>query len=183
MPTPFWLLGKKDFMFFVLSTRMLPPVAIIVPLYMVYARIGLADTRLGMILLYTMMGLGLSTWIMKGSSMDSYGGWRSGVCKRLHPISGISQSLSAMVKGGIAATADFVLSSPGMNLRLPRLFPQDMQLRCPKNCRGSGPWRLRLGHGRRGWVHFNFTCTDSIYLDPETYFNGDDIWSFGTRKE
>ena len=58
--------GKKDFMFFVLSTRMLPPVAVIVPLYIVFAKLHLADTRLGMILLYTMIGLGLATWIMKG---------------------------------------------------------------------------------------------------------------------
>ncbi|MBD3307833.1 ABC transporter permease subunit [candidate division KSB3 bacterium] len=100
--------GKKDFMFFVLSTRMLPPVAIIVPLYMLYARIGLADTRLGMILLYTMMGLGLSTWIMKGF----FDGIPTAVEEAAF-VNGYTRFqvfikvLVPMVKGGIAATAGF----------------------------------------------------------------------------
>ena len=100
--------GKKDFMFFVLSTRMLPPVAVIVPLYILYARVGLADTRLGMILLYTMMGLGLSTWIMKGF----FDGIPTAVEEAAF-VNGYTRFqvflkvLVPMVKGGIAATAGF----------------------------------------------------------------------------
>jgi multiple sugar transport system permease protein len=100
--------GKKDFMFFVLSTRMLPPVAIIVPLYIVFARFRLADTRLGMILLYTLIGLGLATWIMKG--------FFDGIPTEVEEAAFVNgytrfqafvKILVPMVKGGIAATAGF----------------------------------------------------------------------------
>ena len=100
--------GKKDFMFFVLSTRMLPPVAIIVPLYIVFAKLHLADTRLGMILLYTMIGLGLATWIMKG--------FFDNIPQEVEEaafVNGYSRFqvfikvLVPMVKGGISATAGF----------------------------------------------------------------------------
>jgi len=100
--------GKKDFMFFVLSTRMLPPVAIIVPLYIVFARLRLADTRFGMILLYTLIGLGLATWIMKG--------FFDGIPTEVEEAAFVNgytrfqafiKILVPMVKGGIAATAGF----------------------------------------------------------------------------
>ena len=100
--------GKGDFMFFVLSTRMLPPVAIIVPLYIVFARLRLADTRLGMILLYTLIGLGLATWIMKG--------FFDGIPTEVEEAAFVNgytrfqafiKLLVPMVKGGIAATAGF----------------------------------------------------------------------------
>jgi multiple sugar transport system permease protein len=100
--------GKKDFMFFVLSTRMLPPVAIIVPLYIVFAKLHLADTRLGMILLYTMIGLGLATWIMKG--------FFDNIPQEVEEAAFVNgytrfqvfiKVLVPMVKGGISATAGF----------------------------------------------------------------------------
>ena len=40
-----------DLLFFILSTRMMPPIAVAVPIYMMYRYLGLYDTRIGMILL------------------------------------------------------------------------------------------------------------------------------------
>jgi multiple sugar transport system permease protein len=100
--------GKKDYMFFVLSTRMLPPVAIIVPLYVVMSRFRLSDTLLGMILLYMMVGIGLSTWIMKG--------FFDGIPQEVEQAAFVNgytrfhvffKVLVPMVKGGIAATTGF----------------------------------------------------------------------------
>lgn len=54
----------RDVLFFVLSTKMLPTVAVIVPLYVLFTRFGLLDTRTGMVLLYTMMNLPLVIWMM-----------------------------------------------------------------------------------------------------------------------
>lgn len=54
----------RDVLFFVLSTKMLPTVAVIVPLYVLFTRAGLLDTRTGMILLYAMMNLPLVIWMM-----------------------------------------------------------------------------------------------------------------------
>ena len=39
--------GRDDFMFFALSTRMIPPVAVLVFYHMMFARLGLTDTRAG----------------------------------------------------------------------------------------------------------------------------------------
>src|ERR1700757_4591086 len=42
-----------DLLFFILSTRMMPPIAVAIPIYLMYRSLGLADTYLGMIVLYT----------------------------------------------------------------------------------------------------------------------------------
>ncbi|MBX7234867.1 MAG: carbohydrate ABC transporter permease [Caldilineales bacterium] len=58
--------GKDDLMFFILSTRMLPAVVVTIPIFLMYRQLGLHDTHLGMILLYTVFNLSLSVWLLKG---------------------------------------------------------------------------------------------------------------------
>jgi multiple sugar transport system permease protein len=58
--------GKGDLMFFILSTRMLPAVVVTIPLFLMYRQLGLHDTHLGMILLYTVFNLSLAVWLLKG---------------------------------------------------------------------------------------------------------------------
>ena len=53
-------------MFFILSTRMMPPIAVAVPIYMMYRYLGLYDTQIGMILLYTAVNVSLAVWLLKG---------------------------------------------------------------------------------------------------------------------
>ena len=55
-----------DLMFFILSTRMMPPIAVAVPIYMMYRYLNLYDTRIGMILLYTAVNVSLAVWLLKG---------------------------------------------------------------------------------------------------------------------
>jgi len=55
-----------DLMFFILSTRMMPPIAVAVPIYIMYRYLGLYDTRIGMILLYTAVNVSLAVWLLKG---------------------------------------------------------------------------------------------------------------------
>ena len=62
----FDLPGKDDLLFFILSTRMLPAVVVTIPLFLMYRQLGLQDTHLGMILLYTVFNLSLTTWLLKG---------------------------------------------------------------------------------------------------------------------
>lgn len=57
---------KDDLMFFILSTRMMPPIAVAIPIFLMYRWLGLSDTHLGMILLYTAVNLSLSVWLLKG---------------------------------------------------------------------------------------------------------------------
>jgi multiple sugar transport system permease protein len=58
--------GKDDLLFFILSTRMMPPIAVAIPIYLMYRWLGLSDTRAGMILLYTAVNVSLSVWLLKG---------------------------------------------------------------------------------------------------------------------
>ena len=55
-----------DLMFFILSTRMMPPIAVAVPIYMMYRYLNLYDTRVGMIILYTAVNVSLAVWLLKG---------------------------------------------------------------------------------------------------------------------
>jgi len=57
---------KDDLLFFILSTRMMPPIAVAIPLYLMYRELGLSDTRLGMILLYSAVNVSLAVWLLKG---------------------------------------------------------------------------------------------------------------------
>lgn len=62
----FNIAGKDDLLFFILSTRMLPAVVVTIPLFLMYRQLGLHDTFLGMILLYTVFNLSFSVWLLKG---------------------------------------------------------------------------------------------------------------------
>ena len=57
---------KDDLLFFILSTRMMPPIAVAIPIFLMFRQLGLSDTHAGMILLYTAVNLSLSVWLLKG---------------------------------------------------------------------------------------------------------------------
>lgn len=62
----FDVVGKDDLLFFILSTRMLPPVVVVIPIYLMYSALGLRDTHFGLILLYTTFNVSFAVWLMKG---------------------------------------------------------------------------------------------------------------------
>lgn len=55
-----------DLLFFILSTRMMPPVAVAIPIYLMYRQLDLTDTWTGMIVLYTAVNVSLAVWLLKG---------------------------------------------------------------------------------------------------------------------
>ncbi|MES2142858.1 MAG: carbohydrate ABC transporter permease [Pseudomonadota bacterium] len=57
---------KDDLLFFILSTRMMPPIAVAIPIYLMFRQLGLSDTHLGMILLYTGVNISLAVWLIHG---------------------------------------------------------------------------------------------------------------------
>jgi multiple sugar transport system permease protein len=57
---------RDDLLFFILSTRMMPPIAVAIPIYLMYRQLGLSDTWLGMIVLYTAVNVSLAVWLLKG---------------------------------------------------------------------------------------------------------------------
>lgn len=58
--------GKKDLFFWIISTRMAPVVAVMVPLYAIFRSSGLVGTIPGLILAYTTFNLPFAIWILKG---------------------------------------------------------------------------------------------------------------------
>jgi multiple sugar transport system permease protein len=62
----FRIAGGKDWLFFILSTRFMPPLAVVVPILLLYRRFHLPGTHLGLVLLYTAFNLSLAVWLMKG---------------------------------------------------------------------------------------------------------------------
>jgi multiple sugar transport system permease protein len=57
----------QDLKIWLLSLRFLPPIAIVVPLFLVYVQLSLIDTQLGLILVYIMMNLPFTVWLMIAS--------------------------------------------------------------------------------------------------------------------
>lgn len=57
---------RDDLLFFILSTRMMPPIAVAIPIFLMFRQLGLNDTWLGMILLYTAVNVSLAVWLLKG---------------------------------------------------------------------------------------------------------------------
>ena len=62
----FRVAGENDWLFFILSTRMLPPVVVAIPMFLMYRAVGMTDTHVGLIILYTAFNLSFSVWLMKG---------------------------------------------------------------------------------------------------------------------
>jgi len=52
-------------MLWIMSTRMLPPAGVIVPLYVIFNNLNLLNTQLGLIILYAGMNFPLIVWMMR----------------------------------------------------------------------------------------------------------------------
>jgi multiple sugar transport system permease protein len=58
--------GKRDIGFFVLGSRFVPPIAIVIPIFTLYAQIGMTNNLLGLMVLYVAMNVGFVVWLLKG---------------------------------------------------------------------------------------------------------------------
>lgn len=64
-------LRRKEFvLLWMMSTRMLPPVGVIVALYVLFRDTGLLDTHLGLTLVFAGMNLPLVVWMMRSFFLD-----------------------------------------------------------------------------------------------------------------
>jgi multiple sugar transport system permease protein len=55
---------RDDLLLFVLATRMAPPVALAIPFYLIYARVGLLDTYAGLVVAYLTFNLSFYIWVL-----------------------------------------------------------------------------------------------------------------------
>jgi sorbitol/mannitol transport system permease protein len=96
----------QDALFFFMSTKMLPIVAAIIPLYVIVSNIGLLDNIWALVILYTSMNLPIAVWMMRSfflevpgelleaAALDGASTWRS-----------VREVILPLVSPGIAATA------------------------------------------------------------------------------
>jgi multiple sugar transport system permease protein len=62
--------GRGFIFFSLLVMRMLPPIAVLVPLYALFNKAGLVNTRFALVIAYTTFSLPLIVWIMRGFFED-----------------------------------------------------------------------------------------------------------------
>jgi sorbitol/mannitol transport system permease protein len=65
-PIPKW----RDSLFFFMSTRMMPAVASILPLYIICRNLGLLDNINALILIYTVMNLPIAVWMIRSFLLE-----------------------------------------------------------------------------------------------------------------
>jgi sorbitol/mannitol transport system permease protein len=54
----------KDLLMWMLSTKMMPAVAVMIPLYLLFLKLGLIDTRIGLVLALMLMNLPIIVWML-----------------------------------------------------------------------------------------------------------------------
>lgn len=58
--------GSENIALWILSTRMIPPIVAVIPIFFLINKLKLIDTRLGLIIPYVMINLPFVVWMMKG---------------------------------------------------------------------------------------------------------------------
>jgi len=104
------LKGNDTYLFIILTTRMLPPIVVIIPIFLMFRITGLSGSYAGVILLYTAFNLPFAVWMMK-SFFDELATEVEDAAR----LDGSSESgvffkiCLPQVKAGLAATAVFGL--------------------------------------------------------------------------
>ena len=62
--------GRDDVSFWVLTNRMMPPVAVLIPIFVTFQTLKLLDNVIGLIILYTAMQLPFVVWMLTGYFRD-----------------------------------------------------------------------------------------------------------------
>jgi multiple sugar transport system permease protein len=58
-------MANRDIAFWLISQRMLPPVAVVIPVYVLFQRFGMLDTRGALIITYVATNLPIVVWLMR----------------------------------------------------------------------------------------------------------------------
>lgn len=83
----FAIWGEKHLFFFILTTRMCPPIVVALPIFIIFSKLKLYDTHIGLILVHAIFNLALVVWLMRGffddipreidqaAMLDGYSDW------------------------------------------------------------------------------------------------------------
>jgi multiple sugar transport system permease protein len=61
---------RDDLFLFILATRMAPPVCLVIPLYLIYSKLGLIDTYVGLTIAYLTFNLSFYVWVLRSFCRD-----------------------------------------------------------------------------------------------------------------
>ena len=98
--------GKQHFIFWILSQRFMPPIAIVIPIMFMFRDMSLLDSRLGLIIAHTLINLPLAVLLLKSFFDDvpkdvDEAAMIDGATR----IQTFRRVVLPMVRGGVAATA------------------------------------------------------------------------------
>jgi len=57
--------SNRDIAFWMISQRILPPVAVVIPIYVLFQRLGMLDTRTALVITYAATNLPIVVWLMR----------------------------------------------------------------------------------------------------------------------
>ncbi|MFQ5468619.1 MAG: carbohydrate ABC transporter permease [Kiloniellaceae bacterium] len=101
--------GGENYPFQFLTVRMIPPIAVVVPMVVLFSILRLSDTYFGMILAYTAFTLPFSIWMIR-SFIEEVPSELEGAAM-VHGMSQFRAFLTVtlpLIKGGVLATALFI---------------------------------------------------------------------------
>lgn len=98
--------GQQPILLFVLGQRMMPPIAVAIPIFFLFRDLGLRDTHLGLILAHTLINLPIAVLLMKSFFDDvpvelDEAAMLDGASR----LQCFARVILPLVKGGLAATA------------------------------------------------------------------------------
>jgi multiple sugar transport system permease protein len=101
--------GRFVLLFTILATRLLPPIAAVIPMFLLMSNLRLIDTQLVLIIIYCALNIPFAIWMMKtffdGISVDLEEAAKIDGCSWFRTLYSITIPLAAP---GMAATSIFV---------------------------------------------------------------------------
>jgi sorbitol/mannitol transport system permease protein len=87
-----------------LSTKMMPAVGALVPIYVLAQTSGLLDSRTGLVIVFTLSNLPIMVWMLYSTSRTSRRDPGSLTHGRRHAVAGVPHVLLPLTMGGLAST-------------------------------------------------------------------------------
>lgn len=122
--------GNKTLLTSILFTRLLPRVTLLVPFYVTLSRLKLVNTYTGLTLLYLVVGIPTTIWLMKGF-IDGlpYEVEEAAVVDGCNPLQVLTKVVVPMVKPAIATVAMFSFILSWNEFLFPLLMAKDRSIR------------------------------------------------------
>ena len=99
---------SKDIAMWILSQRMMPPIAVVIPFFILFRLFDLIDTRLGLIVIYLVPALPFAVWLLRSFFRDIPGEIReAALLDGLRHWQVLRRIVAPIASPGIAVTAIF----------------------------------------------------------------------------